>query len=344
MGKNLKPRNNMFFKRSFQGVKEIVGVSKKTEDNEVNQLKIELQNTIKKLKKASSSYSKLPDAGRSSTVCHMQAMKDGKDLLGEGCCCQECYSIFEEIDMKGHLYGMKIKEEVIEPIQRLVEACTIMEKRTKTLGQRRLDMDAAHDKYESIAKKAPEKQNGLAEAETRYNEAKDNYDYLRNEIVTDINKCIEQVKIQFPQICVNCMKSYTDYINELNEIWTKVPNIISSIPEVDLKQEIPITPNEQSMIVLENVRAKKNNDLGGFVNDDFTTQTKPTEPTTPVMTTTQPTNQFSTVTALYDYTAVDAGELSFKEGDVITVLEKSGDWWSGELNGVKGIFPSNYVN
>ncbi|KNC50947.1 cortactin isoform F [Thecamonas trahens ATCC 50062] len=51
-----------------------------------------------------------------------------------------------------------------------------------------------------------------------------------------------------------------------------------------------------------------------------------------------------TCTAVYDYEATDDTELSFNEGDVITVLEKIDDgWWSGELNGNVGVFPANYV-
>ncbi|KAL8604909.1 hypothetical protein ACOMHN_028537 [Nucella lapillus] len=48
--------------------------------------------------------------------------------------------------------------------------------------------------------------------------------------------------------------------------------------------------------------------------------------------------------ALYDYDANEADELSIKKDDVIVIYEKLGDgWWSGELNGRSGIFPSTYV-
>ena len=48
--------------------------------------------------------------------------------------------------------------------------------------------------------------------------------------------------------------------------------------------------------------------------------------------------------AIYTYVAQYEDELSFEEGDVITVLSKDeADWWKGELNGKSGVFPSNYV-
>jgi len=55
--------------------------------------------------------------------------------------------------------------------------------------------------------------------------------------------------------------------------------------------------------------------------------------------------QYEYVTALYDFNGENAGDLSFKEGDRIKVIKKTGsdvDWWDGELRGAKGSFPANY--
>ena len=46
---------------------------------------------------------------------------------------------------------------------------------------------------------------------------------------------------------------------------------------------------------------------------------------------------------IYEFNGQDASELSFKVGDVINILKNTGDWWEGELNGKKGLLPSNYV-
>jgi len=49
------------------------------------------------------------------------------------------------------------------------------------------------------------------------------------------------------------------------------------------------------------------------------------------------------VRSLYDYQADDAGSLSFRQGDVIQVLNQlDNGWWDGWLHGVRGWFPSNY--
>jgi len=46
---------------------------------------------------------------------------------------------------------------------------------------------------------------------------------------------------------------------------------------------------------------------------------------------------------LYNYEVISKEDLSFKVGDIITVIETKGEWWKGELNGKLGFFPANYV-
>ncbi|XP_049325973.1 intersectin-1 isoform X5 [Astyanax mexicanus] len=47
--------------------------------------------------------------------------------------------------------------------------------------------------------------------------------------------------------------------------------------------------------------------------------------------------------AMYTYESNEQGDLTFQQGDVITVLKKEGDWWTGTVSGKTGVFPSNYV-
>ncbi|KAF2804664.1 uncharacterized protein BDZ99DRAFT_451815 [Mytilinidion resinicola] len=71
----------------------------------------------------------------------------------------------------------------------------------------------------------------------------------------------------------------------------------------------------------------------------------------------QPTQQSSTplpsgttaatvsrVRGLFDFQPSEPGELQFRKGDIIAVLESVyKDWWKGSLRGQTGIFPLNYV-
>eukprot|EP01097_Dermamoeba_algensis_P007098 TRINITY_DN4453_c0_g1_i3.p1 TRINITY_DN4453_c0_g1~~TRINITY_DN4453_c0_g1_i3.p1 ORF type:complete len:433 (+),score=121.23 TRINITY_DN4453_c0_g1_i3:146-1300(+) len=59
-----------------------------------------------------------------------------------------------------------------------------------------------------------------------------------------------------------------------------------------------------------------------------------------------PTSAPTKVRALFDFDAQQADDLSFRKGDIITIVQKSddiNDWWIGELNGRSGNFPANWV-
>ncbi|KAI8973949.1 hypothetical protein BDB01DRAFT_729550 [Pilobolus umbonatus] len=50
--------------------------------------------------------------------------------------------------------------------------------------------------------------------------------------------------------------------------------------------------------------------------------------------------------ALYAFEGLQAGDLSFREGEVITVTKKTmsqDDWWTGKIGTKEGAFPANYV-
>lgn len=48
--------------------------------------------------------------------------------------------------------------------------------------------------------------------------------------------------------------------------------------------------------------------------------------------------------ALYDFEAENPGELAFKEGDIVVLMQKIDDnWLQGSLSGKIGMFPTSYV-
>ncbi|KAH9270279.1 hypothetical protein BASA83_007618 [Batrachochytrium salamandrivorans] len=55
-----------------------------------------------------------------------------------------------------------------------------------------------------------------------------------------------------------------------------------------------------------------------------------------------PAKKIPRCTALFNYDATEADELSFKVGDMVIITSKSDPgWWTGTLNGRTGLFPSN---
>ncbi|KAJ3076175.1 SH3 domain-containing YSC84-like protein 1, partial [Rhizoclosmatium hyalinum] len=50
------------------------------------------------------------------------------------------------------------------------------------------------------------------------------------------------------------------------------------------------------------------------------------------------------VRALYDFDGQRDGDLSFRAGDeIIVVQEAANDWWTGRIGAKEGVFPANYV-
>jgi len=56
-------------------------------------------------------------------------------------------------------------------------------------------------------------------------------------------------------------------------------------------------------------------------------------------------NKYFYVQALYDYNGEKGRDLNFKAGEKILVLDDSNPsgWWKGEMEGMMGFFPSNFV-
>ncbi|KAM6942405.1 GRB2-related adapter protein 2b [Lycodopsis pacificus] len=49
-------------------------------------------------------------------------------------------------------------------------------------------------------------------------------------------------------------------------------------------------------------------------------------------------------TAKYDYEATAGDELSFRKGELLVILQATGNWYKAELNGRDGFVPKNFIN
>lgn len=47
--------------------------------------------------------------------------------------------------------------------------------------------------------------------------------------------------------------------------------------------------------------------------------------------------------AMFNYAAKERGDLDLRVGDLVKVIDATGEWWKGELHGKMGRFPRNYV-
>ncbi|ELP89417.1 bridging integrator, putative [Entamoeba invadens IP1] len=344
--------------RKFYQVKTHVGAGQKTVDSDVQYSKTKLGESHKKFKNVLAVIQKLAPTLHATNLMQVEVLTTlGDTIKGEQTSdtlshVESVISTFQEIDEGVNEYQNRLEQDIIVPLKTYLDQFKTLEKRFETCHSRRVDMDRFHDSVLSISKKPPGKQTGLAESQNKYNVARDLYNYLRDELIADVDKLSSSADDVVSPIVGTLLVSYTDYLNHLNNYWGKASEAATNFKIQALDPTPIITPGEASMVIDANVFSKKNNDVadGSYEPSEFENST----PSSAARTSTSsgkrappppPTRgpKKEQVKCEYDYTAQDQGELSFKEGDLIEVIKKEGDWWLGELNGQQGYFPYNYT-
>ncbi|EDR23060.1 bridging integrator, putative [Entamoeba dispar SAW760] len=349
------------FGRKFYQIKTHVGAGQKTMDSDVQYAKNKLSESYKKFKNILEVIKKLAPTIHATNLMQVEVLTSLGDCVVNNSPetktdIDSIISTFQKIDEGVNTYETRIESDIIVPLKTYMEQFKIMEKRFEICHNRRIDMDRYHDSVLSISKKPPGKQSGLAEAQNKYNVARDLYNYLRNEIIADVEKLTSSADEVVSPICGTLIVSYTDYLNHLNNYWGEASEVSSNFRICALDPAPIITPGESSMVIDANVFSKKSSDVmdgtyepSEFENSGSSTTTSTTSVKTTVSTSSgkrpppPPPTRKEQVRCEYEYQAQEEGELSFKEGDIITVLKKEGDWWLGELKGQQGYFPYNYV-
>lgn len=122
----------------------------------------------------------------------------------------------------------------------------------------------------------------------------------------------------------------------------------NSLTEVDRQKEEEELQMALKLSLQEEERKRKASEPGPSAGPGASSAAGPSaaQPAAPLQPMSSGTTAatVSRVRALYDFVPSEPGELEFKKGDVIAVLESVyKDWWRGSLKGRTGIFPLNYV-
>ncbi|EDR25025.1 hypothetical protein EDI_285400 [Entamoeba dispar SAW760] len=241
-------------------------------------------------------------------------------------------NVFDSMEDAGNHIKEILYCQVIEPMKIFIEQWNVYYKRISILKNRKIDMDRHFEKLEQIKKKGLKKQNGLNEAEAKYNASKESYILLRNELINDINKLNERIDEMNEKVERSIMLGFTEYINCLNLSWEKVPEMLRNMNNGDINTQPVYTPNDQSMINESNQRINELKECKDEIVETVIHQPMKSEE-----------EHEEIVVCQFAYSAENETELSLKEGDKIKILNKKGDWWQGECQGNIGFFPSNYV-
>ncbi|KAJ3223556.1 Unconventional myosin-Ie [Clydaea vesicula] len=104
-----------------------------------------------------------------------------------------------------------------------------------------------------------------------------------------------------------------------------------------VKHNQPVYQQPSSIPKFENNSYGSNSSLNNSSSFSAAGKKKPPPPVPPA-------KKLPSCKALYDYDSSEADELSFKAGDIITIINKDDEgWWTGNLRGKKGLFPANYT-
>ncbi|CAK4717395.1 hypothetical protein AeMF1_007851 [Aphanomyces euteiches] len=147
--------------------------------------------------------------------------------------------------------------------------------------------------------------------------------------------------------------------------WTSMIDDIPSRIEVDMSEQeleapaVSASPTPPPPISADTNRTRTprqvflkddaRDEYTGDVNELLTHVPSETEAPSPakegIFRPSSPTNDIECGRAKFDFTGENSDELSFKDGEVIRVVEKRpGDWWLGEsCDGTRGIFPKDYI-
>ncbi|KAM5450743.1 ESCRT-0 subunit protein hse1 [Microsporum audouinii] len=112
--------------------------------------------------------------------------------------------------------------------------------------------------------------------------------------------------------------------------------------EEELQMALALSVKDKQPSTEQQPSNSESSQQAGTAGPSNTTTATTSQPTPIASGTTAAT--VSRVRALYDFQPSEPGELQFRKGDVIAVLESVyKDWWKGSLRGQTGIFPLNYV-
>ncbi|XP_026472159.1 intersectin-1 isoform X2 [Ctenocephalides felis] len=111
----------------------------------------------------------------------------------------------------------------------------------------------------------------------------------------------------------------------------------SYVEPVDANVQISFGQENHDTIMrhqLEGIAEVPENTPSEVTTDTYSTTTAPADSTT---------GEVDYYIASYPYQSTEQGDLTFTANEIIKVIKKEGDWWTGVIDDRTGIFPSNYV-
>ncbi|CAB3373775.1 Hypothetical predicted protein [Cloeon dipterum] len=219
-----------------------------------------------------------------------------------------------------------IKQNFLEPLHALQmkDLKEVMHHRKKLQG-RRLDFDCKRRKQS--------KDDDIKQAEEKFAESLHlaqigMFNLLENDVeqISQLATFAEGL-LEYHQQCTEVLKVLNETMQEKRE-------------EAAMRPKMEFVPKTLADLSIEPIMDGLNGTTPSQ-DEGYQASPLPSPMRSPART---PMNQTPCCRALYDFEAQNPGELEFKEGDNITLVNRVDEnWYEGSVNGKTGYFPQNYV-
>eukprot|EP00727_Mastigamoeba_balamuthi_P002040 m51a1_g11833 putative sh3 domain-containing protein (725) ;mRNA; r:442232-445161 len=253
----------------------------------------------------------------------------------------------------------ELRTNLIEPLDTYYVQYKEIKRRAKILATRKTDMDRYHEKVLKLTEKTTGAKDGLPQADAKYRAARDSYDMLRAEMMGDMPKLnADLAPFMAPAIAVFCREvgrfgaAFGDIARPLAPSVSRIDtSVLHGWPSVITPPERTVAGAPSAAAAAPASSSSATTTAAATPCDSSSCSVQSKSPVAspphralpaPMPAAAAPPSM-GRVKALYNFNAEDATELSMKKGDVVTLIGKQGEWWEGELNGRRGLFPANYV-
>lgn len=255
------------------------------------------------------------------------------------------------IDNARTAFDEQLRGDFVDPVSKYIGQYKEIKLRIAELQTRRVDMDRYGRDVRSLQEKATNRSK-LTVAEQKLEAAKANYAKLNEELQLDLPRLHEDRLIFFNPAFATYLSGMAEYYRQAAKATQEIVGYVNHIDRAAIHNHPRITtPREASSASFKatvgtgasstSPSSTSSNDPYASVGYDAPPASAP--PTAPKKDTPTPPPKKLQAKALFDFSPSESNELPFKFNDILVIHNTKGDWWEGELNGQRGLLPSNYV-
>ncbi|PRP87320.1 SH3 domain-containing protein [Planoprotostelium fungivorum] len=351
--------------RTKQAALVKIGKADATVDIEFNQEREKLLAHFKACKEFKKSTKKLMKAMENLSKAQITL---AQDLTGVYDTAGDLYSaVTKNQDTANQLnesyaaFNSTFTADILDPARKYLQQFKEVEKRIATRSTRKADMDRYRHELLAFQEKAKDKR--IAVAEEKYETAKTKYDAINDELTHDMPVLLNDRVTFFEPVFATYLYALNEYYVSGDAITGQNIHMVQHIDRASAHTHAKvITPKETSAAFQQFTPVHSSVSSPTSTHGDYA---QPTSAVPPAMQGGSPNSGYGApaqgygaaapapaprgapgriqARALYDFPGGDADELPFRVGDVLTVHNQNGEWWEGEINGRRGLLPSNYV-